>query len=79
MADLLIRRVPETIVRSLKRRAALHRRSLQQELVAILESAVGPDGRATPAEVAAAIRLRLASGGRRYTDSAAAIRRDRNR
>ena len=79
MADLLIRHVPEGVVRSLKRRAALRRRSLQQELVAILESAVRSDGRATPAEVAAAIRLRLARRGRRRKDSAVAIRRDRKR
>ncbi|TMI84644.1 MAG: hypothetical protein E6H03_01675 [Bacillati bacterium ANGP1] len=39
MADLVVRDVPEHVVRSLKRRAARRRRSLQQELVSILESA----------------------------------------
>jgi plasmid stability protein len=79
VADLLIRRVPEAVVRSLKRRAVLHRRSLQQELVAILEAAAGRDGRADPGQVAAAIRLRLSRRGRRFSDSTADIRRDRNR
>jgi len=79
VADLLIRRVPEAIVRSLKRRAVLHRRSLQQELVAVLESAAARDAGGTPAVVAAAIRRRLARGRRRFSDSTASIRRDRHR
>lgn len=79
MADLLIRRVPEVIVRSLKRRAVQHRRSLQQELVAILESAAERTAGTTPERMAAAIRLRLARGRRRFPDSAASIRRDRAR
>jgi plasmid stability protein len=79
MTDLLIRRVPEGIVRSLKRRARAHRRSLQQELVAILESAAASGAEATPAQFAAAVRLHLARERRRFSDSAVLIRRDRTR
>ncbi|HEY6102392.1 MAG TPA: Arc family DNA-binding protein [bacterium] len=79
MSDLLIRRVPEAIVRSLKRRARRHRRSLQQELVAILESAADHDAEVTPERLAAVVRLRLARGRRQFSDSAVSIRRDRTR
>lgn len=79
MADLLVRRVPEHVMKSLKQRAVRHRRSLQQEVMAILEfAAAAPDGR-NPAEVAAAIRARLARSNRRFTDSTPLIRDDRAR
>lgn len=78
MADLLVRRVPSAVVKSLKRRALRHRRSLQQELIAILESAAKA-GRDTPAQVAAAIRARLSRRNRHFTDSVVSIREDRRR
>ncbi len=79
MADLLIRRVPEAVVKSLKRSAIRHRRSLQQELVAILESAADEDARGTPARVAATVRMRLSRARRRFADSVVSVRQDRSR
>lgn len=79
MADLLVRHVPEALVRSLKQRAVQHRRSLQQELVSILESAVGESAGKSPAQIAAAIRTHLAQTGRTFADSAPLVREDRQR
>ena len=79
MADLVVRDVPEHVVRSLKRRAARRRRSLQQELVSILESAAEEPVGLSPAQVAAAIRNHLAQTGRTFSDSARLVRGDRQR
>ncbi len=79
MADLLVRHVSDAVVKSLKNRANRHRRSLQRELIAILESAAENDGRETPARIAAIVRARLSRRGRRYSDGAASIHQDRNR
>ena len=79
MADLLVRHVPEPVVRSLKRRAARHRRSLQKELTSILESAAEDSAARSPARVAAAIRNHLAQTGRTFSDSARLVRGDRQR
>lgn len=79
MPDLLVRRVPPALIKSLKRRAAHHGRSLQQELIAILESAAGEISNDTPAQVAASIRARLSRGGRRFADSVTSLRQDRKR
>ena len=79
MADVLVRNVPEPVLESLKQRAARHRRSLQQELLGILETAAEEPPRRSPAEVAAALRARLAQSGRTFGDSAALVREDRER
>jgi hypothetical protein len=64
---------------ALKRRSEQHRRSLQQELMTILERAaqepIGPD----PGQAAAAIRERLAQTGRQFSDSTELVREDRDR
>ena len=39
---LSIKKVPEKVVKRLKRRAAIHKRSLQGELMAVLEEATSP-------------------------------------
>ena len=39
---LSIKKVPEKVVKRLKRRAAMHKRSLQGELMAVLEEATSP-------------------------------------
>ncbi|HZC46732.1 MAG TPA: hypothetical protein VE243_09655 [Candidatus Acidoferrum sp.] len=39
---LSIKKVPENVVKRLKRRAAIHKRSLQGELMAVLEDATSP-------------------------------------
>jgi plasmid stability protein len=79
MADVLIRNVPQPLLEALKERSAQHRRSLQQELLSILESAIAGSAEGSPAQVAAVIRNRLAESGRTFSDSAALIREDRER
>jgi plasmid stability protein len=79
MANILIRNVPEPILSALRKRAAQNRRSLQQEVLGIIEAAAGePEGR-TGAEIASAIRRRLSSSGRQFEDSVALLREDRAR
>lgn len=79
MPNLLVRDVPAHVVETLKRRAANHRRSLQQEMLEILEQATEQSPTMTAAEVAAAIRERLTEKGIAFTDSAPLIRADRER
>lgn len=55
--SLSIKRVPERLVAQLRRRAAAHHRSLQGELLSVLEEAVNPK-RATISDVRAQL-LRL--------------------
>jgi plasmid stability protein len=58
--SLSIKNVPDEMVRRLRKRAESHHRSLQGELMAILEEAAGSSGRLTPHEVLADVRrLRL--------------------
>lgn len=78
MPDLLIRNVPGEIVEALKKKAAESRRSLQQELLIIIEKAARED-KVKNAEYATLIRERLAAYGKEYTDSADLFRADRNR
>jgi plasmid stability protein len=72
--NLSIKNVPDDLAERLRRRAALGHRSLQGELMAILEEAVTSPGRLTPAEVLARVR---AMGVRTADESAAMIRADR--
>lgn len=78
MPDILIRNVPPSVLASLKRQAAARHRSLQQEVLAILEEAASID--ALKAErLAAHIREKLAGTGRQFSDSAELLREDRER
>jgi plasmid stability protein len=52
---LSIKKVPVKLVKRLKRRAALHKRSLQGELMAVLEDATSP-ARMTVDELRDAVR-----------------------
>ncbi len=79
MPDLLVRSIPEPVVRVLKRRAARHRRSLQQELASILGAAARETDTQRAARIAAVIRARLARTRRRFSDSTPLIRQDRAR
>ena len=79
MPNLLVRDVPEHVVQTLKRRAANHRRSLQQEMLVILEQAAEQPTAMTAAETATAIRERLAEKGIAFEDSTPLIRSDRER
>lgn len=73
--DLSIKNAPDEVVRLLRQRAQRHHRSLQGELLAIIEAAVGTERHMTPAEVLAEVR-RL--GLRTRSDAAAIIRTDRD-
>jgi plasmid stability protein len=74
--DLSIRNAPDEVVERLRRRAARHHRSLQGELLAIMEDAVRFEQALTPAELLAEVR-RL--GLRTPAVSAAIVRADRDR
>jgi len=74
--NLSIKNAPDEIVRRLRRRAERHHRSLQGELLAIIEDAVRPERELTPSELLAEVR-RL--GLHTPADSAAIIRGDRDR
>ena len=52
---LSIKKVPEKLVKRLKRKAAMHKRSLQGELMAVLEEAASPT-RLTVDELRQAVR-----------------------
>lgn len=54
--NLSIKNVPDNVVERLRARAARHHRSLQGELLAIVEAAVSPPAPPTPPEVLAEIR-----------------------
>ena len=72
--NLSIKKVPQPLVTLLRRRAEAHRRSLQGELLTILEEAVVPK-RASVTE----IRVQLAALGLRTADEATRmIREDRD-
>ncbi len=72
--NLSIKKVPEQLVFELRRRAAAHHRSLQGELLSILEEAVSPK-RATVSEM----REYFAKLGLRTADeSTRMIREDRD-
>jgi antitoxin FitA len=73
--NLSIKNAPDRVVQQLRERAARHHRSLQGELLAIIEAAVGEDRPATPADVLAGVR-RL--GLRTPSEAAAVVRADRD-
>jgi antitoxin FitA len=74
-ANLSIKNVPDEILKRLRQRAARHRRSLQGELLAILEENVLSEERLTVDDVLARVRrLRL----RTPSEAARMIRTDRD-
>jgi plasmid stability protein len=75
MASLTIKNVPDVVVARLRDRAARRRRSLQDELLAIIKEATQQDGPSTPADILAEVR-RL--GLRSPSESAVLIRGDRD-
>ena len=75
-ANLSIKNVPDELAHLLRQRAERNHRSLQGELMAILEDAVLPQRGLTPGEVLERVRsLRLKS----VAESAKWIREDRDR
>lgn len=80
MTDILVRDVPDELLAALRERAARNRRSLQQELLTILDWEVRHDtNRLNALEVARGIRERLAATGRDFGNSVDDIREDRER
>ena len=78
MANVLIRDVPDEVIKELKQMAKLHNRPLQQELKEILVRTAGQP-HMDVARQAAEIRRKLAGKHRSFTDSAELLREDRNR
>lgn len=54
--NLSVKNAPDEVVRRLKERAARHHRSLQGELLSILEDAVSAPRQLTPEDVLARVR-----------------------
>jgi plasmid stability protein len=73
--NLSIKNAPDEIVRRLRERASRHHRSLQGELLAILEAAVRFEEQLSPDDLLGEVR-RL--GLRTPSESAAMIRADRD-
>jgi plasmid stability protein len=73
--NLSIKNAPDHVVERLRRRAERHHRSLQGELLAIIEAAAREDEPTTPADVLAEVR-RL--GLQTPSEAAALIRADRD-
>ena len=80
MSDILVRDVPTDLLDSLKARAARNGRSLQREVMIILEGTLKDEARRRDAIVAAdEIRDRLAASGRQFGNSVDDLREDRAR
>jgi plasmid stability protein len=73
--NLSIKNAPDHVVERLRRRAERNHRSLQGELLAIIEAAAIDDRPLTPMEVLAEVR---ALGLKSQSESAAMIRADRD-
>ena len=73
--NLSIKNVPDHIVERIRRRAAKHHRSLQGELVAILEQSVSEQRSLTPVELLAELR---AGTLKTPAEAARLIRKDRD-
>ena len=73
--SLSIKKVPDHIAEQLRSRANKHHRSLQGELLAILEESIATEQILTPSELLVAVRK---SGIKTGEESAKHIRKDRN-
>ncbi len=73
--NLSIKNVPDHIAEKLRERAAKHHRSLQGELVAILEESIAREQVLTPAQLLAEVR---AFGLKTPEEAACLIRRERD-
>lgn len=73
--NLSIKNAPEHIVQRLRDRADRHHRSLQGELLAIIEAAVQEQPLSTPADILAEVR---SLGLKTPSEAAALVRADRD-
>lgn len=78
MAQVLVRNLNDKVVARLKKRAKTRGRSLQAEVKTILEEAA-KDVSENFWKEADRIRAQLCRAGRKFSDSAALIREDRER
>lgn len=76
MAQVVIRNIDDAVVEALRERAALHRRSLEQELRLVLAAAARP---APEDRVALALRIQELTLPGEQSDSTALVRADRDR
>ena len=76
MGQVLVRNLPEEVVKKLKSRAKQHRRSLQEELKDILEQAAEHNVKGVQAKIN---KVRKLFAGRKFSDSSDLIRQDRAR
>ena len=74
--NLSIKNAPDEVVQRLRERAERHHRSLQGELLAIIEAAVQQERSLTPAEILTQVRE---LGLRTPREAAAVLRADRDR
>lgn len=79
MSSLLVRNLSRPVVTALKKRAAAHHRSLQQEVTTILERATQEPVREQAFILADGIRSRLAARRHTFVDSTPLLRADRRR
>ncbi|UVT14634.1 MAG: hypothetical protein H8K04_12335 [Nitrospira sp.] len=79
MAQVLVRNLNDRVVARLKKRARTRGRSLQAEVKTILEEAAKDDMPGDFWKEADRIREQLKRSGRKFSDSAALIREDRDR
>jgi len=73
--NLSIKNVPDHVAEQLRRRAAKHHRSLQGELMAVLEESISKKRTLTPAQLLEELR---AAGVRTPGESARFVREDRD-
>lgn len=73
--NLSIKNAPDDVVQRLRERAERHHRSLQGELMAIIEAAARADRGASPADILAEVRQ---LGLQTSRESAAIVRADRD-
>jgi antitoxin FitA len=76
VGQVLVRNLPTEVVKKLKLRAKQHRRSLQEELKAILEDAARQNAKDVQAKIQ---QVRKLFAGRKFGDSSELIRQDRAR
>jgi len=79
MAQVLVRKLDERVIRQLKVRARRHRRSLQAELKLALTELADSSAVDTESALKELIRLRRKFAGRRFPDSLQSLREERER
>ncbi|HEY3204692.1 MAG TPA: Arc family DNA-binding protein, partial [Thermoanaerobaculia bacterium] len=75
MANVTVKDLPEKLHRRLKARALQHHRSLNREIIALLEAAAAPQKLDSDSLLARAASLRNRVGGRLTDSDLAALRR----